>query len=253
MDYVEQNAIFFKLKQTLKKQGVTYENLSIRTGIPVSTLKKIFTGRDCSFSRVIEICHALNLSFFDLTRDIESERERVFSLSLEQEIYFSKNFNVYLVFHKMFRDNFSVQEVQKHFAIEDAQMWRIVRKLEKFELIEILDFPKIRFKVSGALQFLKDGPLQEVLSRNCTKAFAQFITESEEAVGPVESPFFRMQFGRVSTKSYAQYLEEIKTLHEKYVQISAKERKLANAEDLIDVTWLFGVGQVHGIDLAFKK
>ncbi len=246
----EQKQILEEIKLVLKSKKVTYKQLSEGTGISESTLKKVFSGHDCSFSKVIQICHYLGVKLTDITTQLENRREtKKFSLSLSQEEFFCSNLLYYLFFNKIFRDNLSISGACSFFKIDDVKSWKILKKLEEFKLLEVHSGDKIKFLVEGGLQFQKEGPLQELILDKLSHALVDNFIHAPMQNEPVDSPFLRMNFGKLTSNSFEEFCKELKEVDNKYRQIATKERKFADSSALLHVSWLFGISNCNGFDL----
>lgn len=69
--------LFEVLASRRKELGMKYEILSEKSGIPVNTLKKIFTGNIAapSFESIKSIAYAMDMTLEDLDRRIENRAE----------------------------------------------------------------------------------------------------------------------------------------------------------------------------------
>ena len=54
-----------QLKRTLRLKGWNYSRLAGTLGVSEPTIKRIFTGANCSIQRLMKICDAVGVSFFD--------------------------------------------------------------------------------------------------------------------------------------------------------------------------------------------
>ena len=253
MVHKEQKMVLEQLKDIIKSKRLTYSHVAQGTEISESSLKKIFAGADCSFSKIMKVCDFLEINFFDLAERINARKvETSFYLNMKQEVYFSNNFNDFLFFYKIYRDNLSVEKTMKLFNMDEKRTWKALRKLEELELLEIMDFPKVKFKVSGGMHFLKEGPLQSKVMKSAVDAVSNFLVNGPLIKEPVDSPFMRLYFAKASAETYASFLEDLRKVHEDFARTAMRDRKFGNEEDLFDVTWLLGLANCHGLDLAYQ-
>ena len=246
----EHKLIINELKKILKERKVTYKALSIGTDISESTLKKVFSGGDCSFSKVIEICQFLDLRFIDIASEIATRKEdEVFWLTLEQEQFFSRNLLYYLFFNKIYRDSHSVKEAKEFFRIDDIELWKILRKLEEFKLLELYEDYKIKFQVVGGLRFLKEGPLQNIILDKLSHSLVDHLVKAPLEKEPVDSPFLRMNFAKLTPEQFSRFTDDMRELDMKYRQLATRSRKFESEERLIHASWLIGLTHVNGFDL----
>lgn len=250
----EQKQILEQIKSILKQRKLTYQQLAKKSEIPVSSLKKIFAGGDCSLSRILEICQCLDVSFIELAGVIAKEKkEDYFRFTLDQEKFFAKNMLYYRFFHKVFRDNLAAEETRDFLGLDDKMMWKILKKLESFQLLQIEPGLRLKFLVSGGLIFLEEGPLQDLILSGVANGFVDYLINGEMIKEPVDSPFLRLYFAKMTVESYEKFLAGLKELHHEAGITSLRDRRFQPKENLIDVTWLMGLGNVNGLDLLHEK
>ena len=217
MKNAEHRAIAAKLKGILKQKGMKYADLASSADMSISTLKKIFAGHDCSFSKIVQICNALEVNFLDVASSIQQEKSTTsFNLTIEQERFFSKNLEFYLFFHFLFRENLSIQEAKEKLKFNDAKLWKVLNKLEEFKLIEVGINMNAKLLVSGSLIFLHDGPMADIIINTVTMKFSEYLLIDIEDDGDITKQFMRLQFGKLTPHNYKQMIKDLTELHENY-------------------------------------
>src|SRR4051794_10582043 len=112
MRHWEQQAITKALKQVLKARKLSYRQLAASISVSEATIKRLFTGSECNVGRLVEICDALNVSFFDLMSLANSDDFTAHHLSAEQDKFFSRNPKYY----------FFLRMLQKGVPLKKAQV-----------------------------------------------------------------------------------------------------------------------------------
>ena len=250
MKNAEQKAIVTKLKSLLKQRGITYKELSRTSKVPESSIKKIFSGADCSLSKLVAICDALEVGLLHLASSIIQEREEdYFTFTLEQEKFFARNIEHFLFFHNLCRDNKSVAETQEQLGIGDAATWKILNKLERFNVLEVGPGMKVKIKIKGGVKYIKEGPLQHLILNHVPARFTEFLVSSDPTQVPVDSPFLRLNFARMTPVNYKKLVHGLQELHQNFSDVAVRDRKYHSKDELIDVTWLFGLGNCNWMAL----
>lgn len=250
----DQKIIIQGLKNVLKNKGMSYEELAQQSQIPLSTLKKIFSGQDLKLNRLLQIIDCLGMNiyeFMDYTKREESLETFIFSI--EQEKFFAQHLDYYLFFHKIYRESNSVNEVQNQLNLSENKTWKILRQLEAFGFLEILDFPEIKFTIKGGLRFQKEGPLQNVLFEKSLTSFTQHLIYGPQQMKPLDSPFVRLYYGKVSKSTYDRMLEKLREMQKDLMRETMLDRKLYEVKDLYDITWNLGLAHCNGMDLVFDN
>jgi DNA-binding Xre family transcriptional regulator len=250
----EHKRIIAELKRILRQKKMTYSMLSRKADIPESTIKKLFAGHDTSLGRLMQICEAIEVSFIELAGVLAATKEQeYFSFTTDQDEFFAENIEYYLFFHKLYRDNKTIAVATTELGLSNQKMWKVIRKLEDFGLIEVGEQFKVRFLVKGAVNFPKDGKLQDKILNDVTAAFTQYLVHGEGDDSPVETPFLRLNFAKLTVDNYNKYLSEIRTLIDKYSSIAIQDRKYHSEEELLNVTWLLGLGHINALDLIYSS
>ena len=246
----EQKLILEEIKTVLKSKKITYRQLAKGTDISESTLKKVFSGHDCSFSKIFQICSFLEIKLVDIAASISHKKDvHRFMFTLEQEEFFCENLIYYLFFNKIFRDGLSIVEARDFYALSNTKLWSILNKLEEFKLLEVHQDDRIKFLVEGGLRFQKEGPLQELILDKLSQSLVNNFVHGQLQEEPVDSPFLRMNFGKLTPRTFTMFTSELREVDDKYRQIATRERKFEDDSNLIHVSWLFGISNCNGFDL----
>ena len=257
--------IILEFKKFLKSSGITQQELAKRSKIPLSTIKKVLAQGanfpiDCSANRLIKMIESVGLNFFEFVASIQKkQQEDIFSFTLEQEKFFAKNFDFFLFFHKCYRDFQTPQEAKKQLGLSDKMYWPILKKLESLQLLEVLAEEKLKFKVSGGIKYLADGPLQDVILKRTLQGLSDYLltgivpTSLTKKDEELLSGFLRVYFGKVSKLNYLQFLEQLKNLHLQLAAHCISDRKVLSPSELVDVTWGFQLANISAMDLMLGE
>ena len=137
---VEQQNIINGLKKISKIKKITYGDISKKTEIPESTLRKIFSGRDCKLSVLLKICDALEVDLNDVMRESEKHHgDGTFKLNQRQSEYFMINLDAY---------------------------WMLLKLIRKMPLDKLLvDFGGDEYRFNTCLLYTSPSPRDATLSR----------------------------------------------------------------------------------------
>src|SRR5262249_203110 len=91
MEHWEHGAILKALKQVLKARKISYQNLAEMISVSEPTVKRIFSGGECSVSRLLDICESLKISFFELTQIANSQDFSAYHITAQQDQFFADN------------------------------------------------------------------------------------------------------------------------------------------------------------------
>ena len=77
-------AIVSALKNALKEQGITYQQVAEALDLSEASVKRLFSERQFSLQRLDQICSLLGLEISDLVRRLD-QAQRIDALTAEQE------------------------------------------------------------------------------------------------------------------------------------------------------------------------
>jgi hypothetical protein len=136
-----------------------------------STVKRWFSRGGLSleqFSKILEITH---VEFQDLGKLLDSYSEtETHVYTHQQEAYFVANPLGHSFFNLLLRFE-SLSRVKKRLKLPDRSATRILRDLEKVELIGWMPNDRIKFLTSKKTAWRKDGPLRKQLLEKAKQEF----------------------------------------------------------------------------------
>jgi len=152
-------ALVSALKQVLKSRHVTYAQLARRLGMSEASIKRVFSKGAFTLERLDRICGLLGIAITDLARMVEHEAERVSQLSLEQEREIVSDPKLMLVaVHAL--NHWTLEEVVAHYTISKTECIRLLARLDRLRIIDLLPNNRIRVIVGRNFSWRPDGPFQ---------------------------------------------------------------------------------------------
>lgn len=233
-DNKETILIIDQLKTELKLKKVTYQELANKLNLSEVTVKRIFSYKDCSLERLINICDILEISFIDLAAKIKNDRPKNHTLSNEQEKMFIDNFELFLFYIELINaKNPNVKSLCKSLDLTESYIIKSINKLEKYKLAELHLNDKIKILNKGELDLPKRNKLtQKILSAHMKK-IAEIDTEEKESV-------LSLSVSSASKNGIEKILFEIKRTIDTCQMICAEDSKRYDQKNLRPVHWLFG-------------
>jgi len=152
-------ALVSALKQVLKSRHVTYAQLGHRLGMSEASIKRVFSKGTFTLERLDRICGLLGIAITDLAKMVEHEAERVSQLSLEQEREIVADPKLMLVaVHAL--NHWTLQEMVAHYSISKTECIRLLARLDRLRIIDLLPNNRIRVIVGRNFSWRPDGPFQ---------------------------------------------------------------------------------------------
>lgn len=172
-------ALIDALKDVLRARGVTYAKLAKGLRLSEASVKRIFAARTFTLERLDQVCDFLGIEISDLAKMVANEGGSPERLSRDQEKELVSDPRLLLVaVHAL--NHWSFDEIVAAYALTKAECVRLLARLDKLHIIDLLPNNKIRVRVARNFAWLPDGPIQ------------QFFQEQ------VQSNFLRSRFDEAS-------------------------------------------------------
>lgn len=219
------------LKLAFKAQGVTYRDVADRIGVSEQTIKRLFKDRDCSLSRLSEVCHAINISLYDLLEVAREYSEPMARLSDEQESYLASHPSH---FHFLFFliSGYELDDIQKNYQISDLILFRYLRDLDRQQLIELSANNQFRLKVEGKLLMRLNSKLAKLVRERNHVFLDHALDHHNDA-----STWFSSSFRFMSPDTLNAMHSDMEDLMQRYRKAAYQDEAILPKERLLPVKW----------------
>ena len=240
---VEYKDILTTLKQMIKAKGLKYKQISELSKIPESSLKKIFSGRDCSLKTMLEICQAVEIRFQDVLDMKEEETPEAFEFNEEQASYFADYIDCYKFFIRIFRGT-PMKEVMADLNINENLKSRYLRELEDINLIERHAGNQIKFIPNGSIKIHEDSKLYSKIVESLAK---NFVTELPKIKDDPKTKVHQVGSVKVTETTLKDFIRKISDVYDEFDLKLQKERKYLPQDTLVPITYFIGIGKYDSI------
>src|SRR5437773_3047393 len=152
-------ALVAALKQVLKSRSVTYAEVARRLGMSEASVKRVFAKQRFTLDRLDRMCGVLGIGITDLAKMVEHEAERMNQLTLEQEREIVADPKLMLVaVHAL--NHWTLEEIVDRYAISKTECIRLLARLDRLRIIDLLPNNRIRVIVGRNFSWLPDGPFR---------------------------------------------------------------------------------------------
>ena len=158
------------LKRLLKSQGLTYADAAVRLGLSEASVKRLFSTRAFTLKRLDEFCRILEIDIFELARLARGHIAEVREMSDKQEIALAQDARLLGTFYLLLSD-WSAGEILAHYELSQAELTRLLARLDRLGLIELLPQDRVRLKVPKLLRLHPGGPIHRVHGRRVIDDF----------------------------------------------------------------------------------
>lgn len=169
------------LKRALKMNGYTYADAARHLQLSEASIKRMFSTHHITLQRISQLCEMMDMDFIDLLRLFETERKRISHLSLEQEQELIRDGKLLLV-AVCARNHYSFDEIITHFAIDKAELFQLLRRLEELKLLELHPGNRIRLMVAEDFRWLPDGPIECYFEQKLAAEFLEHGFDESESL-----------------------------------------------------------------------
>jgi transcriptional regulator with XRE-family HTH domain len=153
-------ALVSALKQALKARDMTYARLAKGLGLSEASVKRVFAAGSLTLERLDHICELIGIEITDLARMVRQEAESPPQLTWDQEQQLVSDPKLLLVaVHAV--NHWTFDEIIDSYSLSKAECIRLLTRLDKLGIIDLLPNNKIRVRVARDFAWLPGGPIQQ--------------------------------------------------------------------------------------------
>ena len=154
-------ALVDSLKRELRARNITYATVAERLGMSEASVKRMFSQKEFTLSRVDAICEVAGIEFSDLARSLGAQDAVLTQLTQEQEREFVENHKLMAVALATL-NYWTFEQIIAFYDIDAAECTRLLARLDRLKFIELMPNNRIRVLVSRAFAWIPDGPIQRL-------------------------------------------------------------------------------------------
>lgn len=147
------------LKKVLKSRGKTYADLASGLSLSEASIKRLFSEKTFTVQRLDEICRLLEIDLYELARIARGESESALEMTVAQEEVLAADRRLLGVFWLLL-NNWQLPELLARYELTEPEAIRLLVKLDRAKLIELLPGNRIRLRVSRSVRHRADGPIR---------------------------------------------------------------------------------------------
>ncbi len=221
-DLPQVHALFNNLKNELKAKGLTYKDVAEHLDLTEASVKRLFSTEDMSLRRLDSICELLTIDLADLTGTNDSDSRAIRQLSEAQELEIVSDERMLAVSFLVF-NGWTFDELLKYFDFTEPELIRMLARLDRLKMMELLPKNRIKLRVASNLIWRKNGPIQKFFVDHFQTPFmqSQFNHENE---------FLRFLSGMYSPLSCSIIMRKLQDLAREVDQLNQEDRNLSLEE-----------------------
>ncbi len=147
------------LKRELRKQRITYKDVSRSLELSETSVKRLFSEEAFSLKRLEKVCALLHLDLSDLVHLMEKNIELTSQLTLEQEQELVSDIKLLLVALLLVL-KLEFHEIVELYEISETEGIRLLAHLDRMKLIELQPGNRVKLMISPNFSWIPNGPIQ---------------------------------------------------------------------------------------------
>src|SRR5258708_16029419 len=164
-------AVVDALKRALKARKLTYAQVAKTLKLSEASVKRMFAANHFTLERFEQVCQLAGIGLTDLAREVDSERNYISQLTLEQEREIVSNPKLFLV-AVCALNHMTLEQITEIYDIPKSECIQLLLRLDHIKFLELL--PKNRIKLLGTRTFswVPNGPILQYFK---TRAPAEYF------------------------------------------------------------------------------
>jgi len=215
-------ALVDSLKRELRARNITYATVAERLGMSEASVKRMFSQKEFTLSRVDAICEVAGIEFSDLARSLGAQDAVLTQLTQEQEREFVENHKLMAVALATL-NYWTFEQIIAFYDIDAAECTRLLARLDRLKFIELMPNNRIRLLVSRAFDWIADGPIQRFFKEKAQGDFfgSRFDGDNELMV---------LANGSLSRPSIAALLARLRKTAAEFSEMRSNDAALPSEE-----------------------
>jgi len=153
-------ALIETLKQELRKQRITYRQVSQALDLSETSVKRLFADAAFSVRRLEKVCEMLQFEISDLVHLMQKNIELTTELTRSQEEELVSDTKLLLV-ALLLMNKLEFAEILSIYDISEPEGIRLLARLDRMKIIELLPGNRVRLMISSNFRWLPNGPIQK--------------------------------------------------------------------------------------------
>ena len=160
------------LKLELRKQRITYKQVSEVLELSETSVKRLFSEEAFSIKRLEKVCELLHLDISDLVHLMEKNIELTTELTLEQETELVSEVKLLLV-ALLLMNKLQFEEILAIYNISETEGIQLLARLDRMKFIELQPGNRVKLMISPNFKWIPAGPIQQFFENQVQLEFLQ--------------------------------------------------------------------------------
>lgn len=222
----EITSLIITLKKLLKKQGITYRDLAKALGLSEASVKRMFSAKRFTLERLSQLCAILGFTLSELTQEAASNRQRISTLTIEQESLLVSDTKLLLT-AVCTLNHWKLSEIIEAYEMTEAQCLQRLLILDRLQMIELLPENRIRLIIARDFEWLKEGPISDFFRTHGQSDFLNNTFVANDSMMFIHGMLTEASFDELQAE-----LQKLRTkfgeLHDQSLSTSLSSKKSAS-------------------------
>jgi len=148
------------LKLELRKQRITYKQVSEALDLSETSVKRLFSEEAFSIKRLDKVCELLHLDISDLVHLMEKNIDLTIQLTRDQEAELVSDVKLLLV-ALLLMNKLQFAEILGIYDISETEGIQLLARLDRMKIIELQPGNRVKLMISQSFKWIPDGPIQQ--------------------------------------------------------------------------------------------
>jgi len=206
------------LKQELRKQRITYKEVSTALELSETSVKRLFSEEAFSIKRLEKVCELLQLNISDLVYLMEKNIELTTELTLEQEEELVSDIKLLLV-ALLLMNKLKFSDILLIYDISETEGIRLLARLDRMKIIELQPGNRVKLIISQSFQWIPGGPIQLFFEQ---RVQLEFLNSSFNGAGELRV----FVSGMISKTANSEMIKKMQHLAKEMNEMNAESESL---------------------------
>jgi DNA-binding Xre family transcriptional regulator len=206
------------LKLELRKQRITYKQVSTALELSETSVKRLFSEEAFSIKRLEKVCELLHLDISDLVHLMEKNIDLTTQLNHDQEAELVSDVKLLLV-ALLLMNKLAFAEIVAIYDISETEGIQLLARLDRMKMIELQPDNRVKLMISQNFKWIPDGPIQQFFE---SRVQLEFLDSSFTQAGE----FRIFVSGMISTTANTEIIKKIQHLAQEMNDMNLESESL---------------------------
>lgn len=207
------------LKRKLKSEGITYAKLAHTLQLSEASVKRMFSVKEMSLTRLETICRALNMNLSDLFELLSNQQPKIKQLSMSQEQQLVKDTTLMIIAVSIM-NHWQYDDILEHYDLDEFELIQKLAILDAMKLIELMPNNRIKSLLHPDFDWRPKGPIHDYFNQKIKEDFfnSDFNQDNEVLI---------MRSGMLSQHQFYDLQALLKQTANAFIEACQQERKIS--------------------------